>query len=148
MSKMKVVPFKKAHLELLNMREMEAAEFALSQDLDMRLTYIENTHNAETLVYKGVVLGVIGFVQIGPGVIESFLIPSVYLSENKFAFARTISYYKREAIQHYQWHRLQIVTPDDELHIRWATFLGFEREGTLRKFGINGEDHIMWSIVR
>lgn len=148
MSRIKAIPFKKDHIDLIDMRTREKENMEKFPDTRQRLAYLESAHCAETIMYKGVVLGVIGFVQVLPKVYEVFLFPSVYLYENRIAFARLMKYYKEEAIVHYDWHRLQMVTPNDELHIRWASFLGFEKEGILRKFDYNGEDHIMWSVVR
>jgi len=148
MSKIRAVPFRVAHMDLIDLREREIEVFNKSGNINQRLAYLETTHNAETLIYNGIVLGVIGFIEVLPNVLEVFLFPSTHIKDNTVAFARLMKYYKEEAITHYTWHRLQIVTPNDELHRRWATFLGFEEEGILRKFDFNGEDHVMWSVVR
>lgn len=148
MSNIRAIPFKKEHIELVEIREREKDMLQKFGASEQRLAFLEATHCAETLIYKGIVLGVVGFIEITPKVFEVFLFPSIYVYENRIAFARLMKYYKEEAIVHYDWHRLQIITPDDELHKRWASFLGFEQEGVLRKYDYKGENHIMWSIVR
>lgn len=148
MSKIKAVPFKKEHIGLIDIRDLEKETLEYFGASEQRLAYLEATHCAETILYKGIVLGVVGFIEITSKVFELFLFPSKYLYENRIAFARLMRYYKEEAITHYNWHRLQIITPDDELHKRWASFLGFEKEGVLRKYDYKGRDQIMWSVVR
>lgn len=148
MSKIRAVPFKAAHIDLIDIRERERIAFEKSPIKEERLQWLEDSHAAETILCGGIVLAIAGFIEVMPKTIELFLIPSIYVSKNTIAFARLMKYYKEKAIPQYDWHRLQIVTPNDDLHIRWAEFLGFEREGILRKFDYNGEDHIMWSIVR
>jgi len=43
--------------------------------------------------------------------------------------------------------RVQINCRDEELFLNFAKRLGFSYEGRLRKFGYDGKDHIMMSIV-
>jgi hypothetical protein len=148
MTKIKAIPFKKEHFNLMDIRERELKVLEKSTDVQKKLEAIENYHSAMTVLLEGVVLGVVGFVPTIPGTLEVFLIPSKYVSENNIAFARLLKYYKKEVMPAYDWHRLQMIAPDDELHCRWAKFLGFEKEGVMRQWGYHKENHVMWSIVR
>lgn len=148
MSKIIQIPFKQAHIEIINIRDNELKILQEVSNLEERLNSIEDAHSAMTLILDGRILAIAGNMVIKPGVMEVWMIPSTYVSENTLAFARLIKYYKTEVMNIYPWHRLQMVTPNDELHTRWAKFLDFDFEGILRKWGNNKSDHIMWSKVR
>lgn len=148
MSNIRQIPFKKEHIELVDIRDRENNIVQSNPNLEQRLAALEQFHSAMTLVYKGVVLGIVGYIPIAPGICEVWLIPSRYVNKYSLAFARLLRYYRDEVMPKFLWHRLQLVAPDDELHRRWAEFLGFEREGILRQWGYDKTDHVMWSIVR
>ena len=148
MNNIRQIPFKKEHLEIMDIREREYKILADTPDFVQKLTALENFHSAMTFIHKGIVLGVVGYIPVNPGTCEVWLIPSSYVSEYSLAFARLLRYYRKEIMPTFNWHRLQMVAPNDELHNRWAEFLGFEKEGILRQWGHNKADHVMWSIVR
>lgn len=45
-----------------------------------------------------------------------------------------------------EWDRLQTISVNDKLIDRFHKFLGFSKEGVLRKF-MSGKDYSVWSIV-
>lgn len=54
-----------------------------------------------------------------------------------------------DVFDEYEMRRLQSTCRADiETHIRYLEYMGFEREGLLRRFGRNGEDYIMYARVR
>lgn len=147
-SMIKQIPFKKEHIELMDIRQREYEYLSAVPNFGKRLEMLEQIHSAMTLAYKGVVLAIIGYVPVIPGTHEVWLIPSNHVSEHSLAFARLLRYYKKEIMPTFDWHRLQMVAPDDKLHERWALFLGFQKEGILRQWGHDKLDYVMWSIVR
>lgn len=147
-SKIKQIPFKKEHIELIDIRDRENNILKNNPALEQRLLAIQNYHSAMTLTLDGVILGVIGFIPISPGVIEVWLVPSKHIFKYSIAFARLMRYYRENIVIACQWHRMQLVAPNDDLHNKWASFLGFEKEGILKQWGHDKTDHVMWAIVR
>ena len=148
MSKPRSIVFKKEHIELMDIREHEWKLISSNTRILAAMEYIENQQCAVTIVHKGVVLAVAGYIEISQGVFEVWVIPSQYLSDNSMAFARLMCYYKNEILSKFDWHRLQIIALDDNLHNRWVKFLGFELEGKLRQWNADKQNFNIWSIVR
>jgi len=147
-SKIKQITYKKEHIELIDIREREYEYFKITPNFAQKLGMLEKLHSAMTLLYDEIVLGVVGYVPIVPGTYEVWLIPSSHISTHSLAFAKLLRYYKEEIMPSFEWHRLQMVAPNDELHERWASFLGFQKEGILRQWGHDKMDYVMWSAVR
>ena len=136
----KIIPFKQSHLECMDMREHEQK---LIKDKD--LTMLESA-----IAFTGMVDGRIiccgGVVPLNNGSAEIWLIPSVYVSHVTMTFARELRKTLFSVREDLGVTRLQTACINDDLHDRWMTFLGFQKEGVMRKYH-NGEDYSMWGRV-
>ncbi len=103
--------------------------------------------SASTFTYNGKLLFSAGYFELWPGVLECWMIPSIHVKSAMFTFCKLLRGYVRAIIEQEECHRFQTTTPNDELHHRWMTFLGMEKEGTLRKYTHNGQDYCMYSRV-
>lgn len=148
MSKIKAIPFKAAHVDLLELRNIESEWVPLVPNMPQNLLGLEINNSALTLIADGLVLAIVGFVPMSPGTIEAFILPSKHVPKYSLAFAKLMNYYLHNVLLNYEWHRLQILTPADKRHLRWAKFLGFEYEGTLRQAGIDKRDMYIYSKLR
>lgn len=148
MSSLKLYPFKAEDFEQLNLREREQEMINLfPQSLDA-LKVIEESCSALTIKKDDLVLGIVGYSYVNPWTMELFLLPSKELPNHALAFARLMRYYREEVIDKYNWHRLQIISPSDELHKRWVKFLKLDFEGTLKGYGWDKLDYDSWAITR
>lgn len=148
MSSLKLYPFKAEDFAQLNLREREQEMMNLfPQSLDA-LKVIEESCSALTIKKDGLVLGIVGYSYVNPWTMELFLLPSKELPKYALAFARLMRYYREEVIDKYNWHRLQIISPSDELHKRWVRFLKLDFEGTLKGYGWDKLDYDSWAITR
>jgi hypothetical protein len=95
---------------------------------------------------KEQVLAVCGFVETHEGVCEVVLIPCLSLAVNYQGVCKFLKRGLTELLNTY--HRIQMVCKDSDEHHRFAEFLGFKEEGILRQYNINGDDYVMYSIVR
>ncbi len=91
------------------------------------------------------VLAVMGAVPALPGVCEVFVLASEDQQKHPITFAKCVR--KELYTLKHKYRRIQAVAKDDDFHSRWLLWLGFEREGVLKKFGIHGEDMVMWGLV-
>lgn len=137
----RVVPFKKEHVDLMNVRPHETTLLS-----DEALVKLEQGSIAITGVIDGRVISCGGVIPLYNGVAELWQIPSVYVSEITMRYARYIRRWLEGIREEFLLHRMETLCLDDDLHNRWMRFLGFEREGVKRKF-INGNDYVMWGRV-
>lgn len=145
---MKVVPGNTAHLDLLEIRPSEVAAMALDPHAVQKMKLWIETSFSGTLLYNGVVLAMLGFFEIWPGVIEVWVLPSIYVPQHPIPFLRTVRRYIDSIVRDFNPHRLQSAAIDDELHEKWMTFLGFEKEGVLRQYSTDRINYCQWSKVR
>ena len=77
---------------------------------------------------------------------EAWLIPSDNIPKYKLKIIRTLKNHIDKITAEDDLHRLQATVRDDfDIAKRFIEFLGFEREGTLKNYGPDKTDHIMYS---
>ena len=98
---------------------------------------------------EGKPIAIISVLIYHPGVAGIHIIPSVEAhKKKKFTFIREVYNLRRyldDVVRIYKLRRVETLTIDDKEHNRWMEYLGFLADGTKEKYGINGEDFIMWS---
>lgn len=148
MSKLKLYPFKAEDFSELDLRDREREMIDSFPQAKEAMHIIEEECSALTIKHGDLVLGVVGYSYPNPWTMELFLLPSRELPKHALAFARLMRYYREEVIDKYNWHRLQIISPSDELHKRWVRFLKLDYEGTLKGYGWDKLDYDIWAITR
>lgn len=143
----KVLAFKKEHIECMDIRDYEMQTVVNTPNFQTAIAIWEQNKNAGTIIYDGRILAVMGYIELWPGVCEVYVLPSKYLKEYPAAFARCIKRTLESGIFN-KFHRVQIQAQDDKLHNRWIKFLGFEYEGTFKKYDSLGNDFKMWARVQ
>jgi hypothetical protein len=94
------------------------------------------------------VLGCAGLRLIWDGVWEGWFQGAAPHIAHRYRFmvVRFVKRYLNRMLN--ECHRIQaVVCSDDMVARRFVLFLGFEREGVLRKYGPDGRDYIMYSKV-
>lgn len=132
----KVMPFHPAHLDCMDMREHEAGLVTDSAMADIAANSI-----CKTAMYDGRVICCWGYRDTGHGTAEVWLLPSVRLSEMPLSFFKGVKAELNKIMQGF--NRMQTHCLDDELHNRWMSFIGFNRECVLKRFW-NGADLVLW----
>lgn len=148
MSKLTLYPFKVEDFSRMNLREREQDMMRFFPESQQALKVIEKNCSALTIKKDDLVLGIVGYSYTNPWTMELFLLPAKELPDHALAFARLMRYYRNEVIDKYNWHRLQIISPSDELHKRWVKFLKLDFEGTLKGYGWDKLDYDSWAITR
>lgn len=136
----KIIPFKAEHLECMDIRQHE------SDVLDSvgALHELANRSDAVTVVGGGKVLCCGGVVDTNHGTGEIWLIPSIYVPSMPLSFFRGIRGWVDNHMV--KFNRLQTHCINDELHSRWMLFLGFNKDGVLKRYW-HGVDYALWSKV-
>ncbi len=138
----KIIPFKKEHLECMEVREHERQIIANPD----RLLMLEQTCIACTGMTDGRVVCCGGVHPFDNGSAEIWLIPSIYVNQYVMKFARELKKWLFGVRENLALHRMQTACIDDELHNNWMTFLGFRKVGYLEKY-YNGVTYNMWERI-
>lgn len=144
-----VLSFNPVHLDLLEMREEEAFGIMTLDNAMERFKRIDEISlEAKTFIHDGRILFCAGYYELWPGVIECWMMPSIYVQDMVLSFSKILRSYVHAIIAKEDCHRFQTSAPEDALHARWMEFLGLKKEGVMRKFTHNGKDYGMYSWVR
>ena len=137
------VLFKPDHLEYMRVQKGEPEEIAGIPGVSSTLTSI----GAKSIIAEdGTILGIIGLVPTLPGACEVFILASEDQDAHSVGFARGVL---RELLEiKPKYRRIQAVTSVNNLvHQRFIAWLGFVKEGTLKKYGLKGDDMVMWGLT-
>lgn len=147
MSEIIVIPFNVYHLQVMDIRDVEMKSlFGLENGLDLIKKLTEGKGEAGTFLYDGRVVFCAGFKEIWVGVMEGWIIPSVWIkSMPPRLFIRCIKQYVEATAKAFNVHRFQSPAIDDGLHERFMNFLGFEKEGTMKKYTHDKKDYCMYA---
>src|ERR1043166_4291734 len=102
MSNVKAMPFRIAHLDIIDLREHERK--LLNMDMLQALSAIGQ---CLTLIYDGRILGVVGYVEKWAGVFDVFVIPGKYIERYALVYARKVKQYVERLKETFDIHRMQ-----------------------------------------
>ncbi len=132
MGEVKVLNFHVRYLDMMDVRGIELKFLTSSGGLHEAVeNLVKSSIQAGVFIRYGRILCVAGFYQIWPGLLEFWLIPSVYAKEEPMFFCRTVKRYVENIAETFKAHRVQTTSYDDPMHERFMGFLGFKSEGTL-----------------
>lgn len=139
-----IVPFLPVHLEGIELQENQAWLTPHLSD-QAYIGSLMNSGPSWTACHEGEVIGCGGFAWITDSCIRAWALVSKHAGPHMFSATRTI----RCMLEVSQTQRIEILIDADfpPAH-RWAKMLGFEREGTLRKFGARGTDQDIYSRIK
>jgi len=99
-------------------------------------------------ISDGKILACAGIRILWPGVGEAWAIFCDEVGSYAFEAYAYIATYALQIINDFNLKRIQcFVQADNALYVKYLENLGFRREGLLRKFGRNGEDHYIYAII-
>ena len=139
---MALLPFTREHLALMRVKA-DVIEVAVSPNIGETL---ENLGAKTIFSADGkIVLGVVGAHRLLPNVAEVFVLASEDQKDHAITFAKCVrkELYTLKA----KYRRIQATSICDDFHKRWLEWLGFECEGVLKAYGLNGEDMAIWGLV-
>lgn len=148
MEKIKIVEFNVRHLEVMEVRDVEAFGCLQLTDAFDRIDRMGKASiQAWTFMYEGRILFCAGFYKLFPGVGEAWMIPSKYARTAPIYFARTLKHYVENIAEDFRLHRFQTTSPDDPFHERFMTWLGFKKEGTMEKFTHDKKNYCIYARI-
>lgn len=150
MTEVKVVRFHPNHIEVMEVRDMDAALFGYfkTEEGFGRIKEIGDTSvQAGTFTYDGRIIFIAGFFQLWPGVIEVWMLPSKHLATAPRTFARLMKRYVDRIAEDFKVHRMQTTSFHDDFHAKFMKFLGFKAEGTLEKYTQDKRNMVQYARV-
>ena len=147
----KVVQFHPRHIEVMELRDIEQqAVFKLKDAYDRIEKIAKDSVQAVTFLYDGRVLFCAGFNELWPGVFDVWMISSIYIPTVPILVARMLRQYMDRIMEDFGAKRLQTTTHDDEMHVRFMEFLGFNNDtpGGMKNFAPDGKTMLMFSRTR
>lgn len=139
---LKVCPFAPVHLDMMVMRDREAA--ATVEHWKTLCSQLP-TEAVHTYYINGLILCVAGYVQVSESNIEVFVIPSVHVYLYPVAFQSNVKRQLDEWQESYD--RIQTHSHDDDQTSDWMESLGFELEGLHPKY-CRGLTYRTWARVK
>ena len=141
---MKLMPFHREHLNLMDAREYER-DHLIPNLSGAFFDLAESRPHCYTMIADGRIISCIGAFPLWDGVWECWQIPSIYVHKYTKDYARTLWGIFDKAAERDNFRRLQTSAPNDELHNRWMEFIGFECEGLMKGYSRTGVDYKMWA---
>jgi hypothetical protein len=138
-----LIPFKKEHLEIMQIRQHEREVLALSPVFGETL---EQSTVSRSGIIDGRIIacGGVNVTLFGSG--ELWLIPSIYLKEHGITYLRFVRDWLDDVVKSFNLTRMQTASIDDDLHNKYMQFLGFEKEGKMKQYAL-GKDYCSWGRV-
>ena len=97
----------------------------------------------KTLLHNNVIVAIAGVHILWPGVGEGWTLVSPEVEGGGIVYARYVKKMIDVIIKDNGLKMLQAtVHASDIVAVQFASWLGFESEGIMRKYGINGEDYV------
>jgi len=139
----RIVAFHPDHLLGAPLRPLDAPLVA-----ENRHTLVERLPQGYsfTALVDGKVYAMFGLVPFWKGVYEAWLIPTSDLDEHKFKMCRTSLKFFEYTAKILRARRYQCyVHSQNFLSIRWIEMMVFKKEGLMKNFGPNQEDHFLYA---
>lgn len=138
-----VIPFKAEHIDLMQISDKNKTIFKIPHLLKI----YEQLESSFTFMDEGEYLCAGGVIAFWEGVGEAWFILSDNMDLAKFTICTTVKKYL-DILLDGPFVRIQAtIKADDEKSIRFVEWLGFEREGLLRKYGIERADYYLYSRI-
>ncbi len=148
--KITIVPFRIEHLELMDIRKHELENIQCIRGYKEKLEALVYCGTTLTIIYDNDILGVLGLYDMYKGVGEAWAIPCKMIRRHGFVFAKVVKTFLASIWNIGYYHRLQVTALNDDVHNRFFSWLGFEREtpNGMKNFTINKRNYNMWSRTK
>jgi len=143
----KILPFHESHIDIMAIDSADLNYVPMNEIKANLEQYEKFPNSAFTLVIDGAPIVCGGIFLLNTKVAQCWLARSKYAVNYPNIVARVVKRQLFNMAEDFELHRLQTINRDNPLHNEWCEWLGFEREGILRKFTEKGEDAIIYAKV-
>jgi len=140
-----LIPFEPWHLQQLKLQPHEKEML----DNARFLSVVRAPGNdCRACFYDGKLLGIGGYLTLWAGVVEIFVVPSIYIFEYPVVAFKVIKQGCSILKSMPNIHRLQSGVWDNPRRVKFLEKLGFVVEGRLRSYTSKREDYLMMAWVK
>ena len=145
----RLVPFEPGHVAEMRLRAWDAIAIASQPELAEYSAHYFKKHGVGfTALADDGIVGAAGVVMVLPGNWEVWCYTTEMFSKYGFAIHRSVKRFLDAFAKRSDWRRFQCVVDSTyPVAVRWVEALGLEREGTLRRYGPDGQDYYQYARV-
>jgi len=139
--KNELIPFIPEHIDLMELRDekhMKNYKDKIANYATMGLAY--------TLVVDDEIVCCAGIVSPHAGIAEAWLVAGKNFDKHGTVISRTIKNFLKWTQPFYHRYQMSVLEGFEDAE-RFAEFLGFEKEGLMRKFDSEGNNYFMYARV-
>lgn len=151
MRKSEVVPFKAEHLDQIVLSDVQAYYRDIIKKDPAYPKKLEEMGLAYTGICEEGIVGISGIIVLNETTAEAWALMSQLFKRPRYSYFATkaIRQFCEDQFKNTSIQRIQMnVQLDFEPGHRWARALGFQVEGIMRKYGLNGKDHVLYARVK
>ncbi len=141
----RAIPAETSHADLIKPKKLHGDVVAQREDIRAAI------HNCPAITFVSPdeqIIAIVGFHEIYEGSGEIWALISDEVSKHPIAFGRKAKILLERFAKQHKMRRLQMVVRRGfKDAFDFAIFLGFQPEGTLRKYGPEGDDYYMMGKV-
>lgn len=144
-----ITDYSPLHYKYINSDDKHYREISKVVSVEQMLEYQASIGMAFTAMLYGQPVAAFGSIQLWPGVEEVWSL----MSERSRTHAKTLTRIAKRFVDFRMksggLHRVQMgVRCDDTRAVQWASALGFDIDGVMRKYGTDGSDFYIMSKVQ
>lgn len=133
MRSLKEISFKEPHLDAMTSEDFEQYRSIIMMDSTLKFT----------LAHRGIVVCVLACHEYAPNKYMGFLLVTDYLTNH---LGKDVREFVKDKFLSYNMDRLETLSVACEKIDRWHEFLGFELEGTKKRY-LGDNDYKMWGMI-
>lgn len=138
--------FSPEHVEMGSLRAHERSLFDRVPHFKAMLEHLSVMGESWSLFKNGEFIAAGGVIPSHLGYGELWQVPSSQVGNYQLPYCKALKHYVERFV--HQYSRLQTTCIHDDLHNRWMRFLGFEKEGVLKRYGLDGQDYAIHARLR
>lgn len=146
----RLVPFEPGHVAEMRLRAWDAIAIATQPEFaEYSAAYFQKHGVGFTVLADDGIVGAAGVVMVLQGNWECWCYTTELFPKYSFAVHRSVKRFLDAFAKRSDWRRFQCVVDSTyPVAVRWVEALGLEREGTLRKYGPQGQDYYQYARIQ
>lgn len=145
---MKLVEFQFEHLELFDWRDEERKMYNVGSEFVNALLMAEKKGECFTAMHDGRIIVIGGIIPNSAKTGYAFTLFSKHADKAPISAAKTVRRMFGRMVEDMGLHRVTTYNlVEATAHHKWCEWLGFEREGIIKKFDDEGKDYVQYGRV-
>ncbi len=145
---MDIIPFRSEHAKFILSQQLNANELYLRPEHRKYALYLEQVGTSFTAIVDNKPIAAGGIFVLWEGVAEGWVMATSDIWKHSISMAKHFKKKTNVLIETTKIKRLQTtVKADFKLGHKFATWLGFEKEGLMKYYGPDGSDYIRYARI-